>query len=254
MKSFSVIRAHAFDVLRRVGEAALSLLYPPHCANCGCETAADVHVCDACLGAPGGCRRRFARGARSRFRGRSRASLSAGVRRAALSFHLRGGGVSASGVVREFIHRFKYNQHFYLRHPARRLAGGNAGRPADAGAAARCLVPVPLHPARQRERDFNQAEVLARLLAERAGKPLLAALERTRYTTTQTQLDREERMENLRGAFRLRQHATVKGRHLLLIDDVFTTGSTVDECARVLQRGGAASVRVLTVARAVSLA
>jgi ComF family protein len=114
---------------------------------------------------------------------------------------------------------------------------------------AQALVPVPLHSARQREREFNQAEILARLLSKRSGIPLALCLQRTRYTTTQTRLDRHERMENLRGAFRVRHTPSVTGRHLILIDDVFTTGSTVEECARVLRAAGAASVRVLTVAR-----
>ena len=87
-------------------------------------------------------------------------------------------------------------------------------------------------------------------LASRTGKPLLPCLRRTRYTTTQTRLDRQERMENLRGAFSVRHASEVIDRHLLLIDDIFTTGSTVEECSRVLRNAGAASVRVLTVARA----
>ena len=154
-------------------------------------------------------------------------------------------------MVRELIHRFKYQGHFYLRH---QLAAWMAEGLADARLRhppAEALVPVPLHAARQREREFNQAEVLAREVSARAGLPVENLLRRTRYTSTQTQLDRDERMENLRGAFCLRQHAEVSGRHLLLIDDVFTTGSTVEECARVLLESGAASVRVLTVARAV---
>ena len=112
------------------------------------------------------------------------------------------------------------------------------------------ISPVPLHATRRREREFNQAAVLAEFLASRTGKPLLPCLRRTRYTTTQTRLDRQERMENLRGAFSVRHASEVIGRHLLLIDDIFTTGSTVEECSRVLRNAGAASVRVLTVARA----
>lgn len=154
------------------------------------------------------------------------------------------------GVVRELIHRFKYERHFYLRHTlAEWMAAGLEDdrirmQPYDA------FVAVPLHTARQREREFNQAEVLAQLLARRTGTPLLPGLRRTRYTTTQTRLDRDARMENLRGAFRVPHPARVTGRHLILIDDVFTTGSTVEECSRVLCAAGAASVRVLTVARA----
>jgi predicted amidophosphoribosyltransferase len=75
-------------------------------------------------------------------------------------------------------------------------------------------------------------------------------LRRLRYTTSQTRLDRDERMENLRGAFHVRHTQGVTGSHLILIDDIFTTGSTENESARVLRAAGAASVRVLTVARA----
>ena len=75
------------------------------------------------------------------------------------------------------------------------------------------------------------------------------ALERLRYTVTQTHFDRRRRMQNLRDAFGLRRNISVRGKHLLLVDDVLTTGSTLDECARVLLAEGARSVRALTVAR-----
>ena len=153
------------------------------------------------------------------------------------------------GVVREFIHRFKYERQYYLRLP---LAAWLAETLEDERLSSHpfeALVPVPLHIARFREREFNQAEVLARLLSKRAGKPVLRALRRVRYTSTQTRLDRDQRMENLRNAFRVRHASLVQSRHLILVDDVFTTGSTVEECARVLRQAGAASVRVVTVAR-----
>jgi ComF family protein len=155
----------------------------------------------------------------------------------------------AKGVVREFIHRFKYNGHIELRHPLADWASAAfddermQSRPYDA------LVPVPLHWWRRARRGFNQAEEIGSLLAARAGVPLLRAIKRTRHTTSQTIFDRQERMENLRGAFSVRHPAAVQSRHLILVDDVFTTGSTVDECARVLREAGAASVRALTVAR-----
>jgi ComF family protein len=153
------------------------------------------------------------------------------------------------GVVREFIHRFKYNRHFHLRHQL--AAWMRAGFDDDRLMSPKpdALVPVPLHSARRREREFNQAEILAQLLSKIAGLPVEHALIRVRYTSTQTRLQRHERMENLRGAFELRHTPAVTGKHIILIDDVFTTGSTVEECARVLRRANAASVRVLTVAR-----
>jgi len=151
---------------------------------------------------------------------------------------------------------------FRLRHRAVSKQGRGAGLHSPvqvraailSAASARGLardgfVPVPLHPARLRERDFNQAAVLSELIARRAGKPVLHAIRRLRYTTTQTRLERHQRMENLRNAFCVRHTALVQSRHLILVDDVFTTGSTVDECARVLRAAGAASVRVVTVAR-----
>ena len=102
---------------------------------------------------------------------------------------------------------------------------------------------------RKRERGFNQAELLALALHRLSGLPLTDALQRTRYTTTQTQFDRSERMENLRGAFRLRRGSNVQDLRMLLVDDVLTTGSTLSECASVLKKAGALSVHAATAAR-----
>ena len=111
------------------------------------------------------------------------------------------------------------------------------------------LVPVPLHPTRFRERGFNQAAALAEAVSERACLPVLKCIERRLYTKTQTRFDRMERMQNLRNAFALRKNSNVRGKHLVLLDDVLTTGSTLHECALVLRAAGAESVRALTVAR-----
>lgn len=236
--------------LQQIGEGFLSLLYPPHCAACHADTAPGVHLCADCEQQAERIERPFCRQCSQPFDGAIEgAFVCSQCRDARFHFDCAVTRYRSRGVVREFIHRFKYDREFYLRHP---LAGWMAealederirNEPFDA------LVPVPLHHARYRERDFNQAEVLASLMAKRSGKPLLHALKRVRYTTTQTKLDREERMENLRNAFRVRHAASVQSRHLILVDDVFTTGSTVEECARVLRQAGAASVRVITVAR-----
>jgi competence protein ComFC len=236
--------------LRLIGEGLISLLYPPHCAKCSADTASGVHLCAACAGEAKKIAPPFCRQCSQPFDGAIAGEFTC-ANCADRTFHFECAVTHylSRGVVREFIHRFKYDRHFYLRHP---LADWMTealdddrirAQPFDA------IVPVPLHAARFRERDFNQAEVLAGLLAKRAGQPLVHALKRVRYTTTQTRLDREQRMENLRNAFRVRHAAAVQSRHLILVDDVFTTGSTVEECARVLRQAGAASVRVVTVAR-----
>ena len=96
----------------------------------------------------------------------------------------------------------------------------------------------------------SQAMLLAEWLSSHLGLPLRPALERIHYTTTQTAFDRSERMQNLRGAFRLRKKVDVRKLRVLLIDDVLTTGSTLSECARILKEGGAHSVYAATAARA----
>ncbi len=236
--------------LRRAGEALVSLLYPPHCANCGADTDGGVHLCAACAGQAKKIEAPFCRRCSEPFDGDITGEFTcANCAGRTLHFDCAVARYLSRGVVREFVHRFKYDRHFYLRHPltdwlAETLDDARIrAQPIDA------LVPVPLHSARFREREFNQADVLAELLAKRTGTPLLRALKRIRYTTTQTRLDRHERMENLRNAFRVRDTPAVQSRHLVLVDDIFTTGSTVDECARVLRAAGAASVRVVTVAR-----
>lgn len=112
------------------------------------------------------------------------------------------------------------------------------------------ILPVPLHVRKLRERGFNQALVLARALfpAQRQRiTPFLLA--RTRPTVSQTGLSGGDRRRNLKDAFRVEAPAQVAGKRLLLVDDIFTTGSTVNECARTLRRAGAKEVQVFTLAR-----
>ncbi|HKH44127.1 MAG TPA: ComF family protein [Thermoanaerobaculia bacterium] len=104
------------------------------------------------------------------------------------------------------------------------------------------VVPVPLHWRRWLSRGYNQAERIARPIASRMGLPLLPALARRRVTPPQTSLGREERKANLRGAFQVRRAARIRGRRIVLIDDVATTGATLEAAAAVLKENGAAAV------------
>lgn len=157
--------------------------------------------------------------------------------------------MQSRGVVRELVHRFKYGGEIWLAGLLGDFLRMGLRDARLKGRTFEAVVPVPLHPLRKREREFNQAEVLARELARGQGWELCDALERTRYTVTQTHFDRRHRMRNLRDAFRIRRGVTVRGKNLLLVDDVLTTGSTLDECARVLLAEGTRAVFALTVAR-----
>ncbi len=112
------------------------------------------------------------------------------------------------------------------------------------------IVPVPLHPVKLRERQFNQSELLAAHLAKKLDKPLAAdSVKRIKYTMPQTGLKREERLKNVKGAFMVKRKHSFSGKQILLIDDVFTTGATLNECAKALKAAGAAKVTVLALAR-----
>jgi ComF family protein len=121
------------------------------------------------------------------------------------------------------------------------------------------VIPVPLHKTRRHQRGFNQAELIARSALKLIPKPnrfRLAdnVLERQRDTHSQIGLTCHQRRENMRGAFVVTRTEEVNAREVLLVDDVYTTGTTVSECARVLRRAGASRVRVATVARTLKLA
>lgn len=113
------------------------------------------------------------------------------------------------------------------------------------------IVPVPLHKRRYVERGFNQAEKIAEIVSKELNKPLQNILRRKRHTKQQAKLSRNDRLENLKGAFELDNKANVdlKNKVVLLVDDVFTTGSTMGECALVLKNSGVREVVGFSVAR-----
>ena len=146
--------------------------------------------------------------------------------------------------------KYKYSSNPYLSYPAiNRLI--NTGEEEYCWSDYDLIIPVPLHPRKARERGFNQSGVLSAGLSRRTGISLSKrALVRTRYTKTQTRLSRKDRQENVEGAFRLSAGADLNGKSVILVDDVYTTGATVNECAKVLIAAGVVKVDVLTLARA----
>lgn len=117
------------------------------------------------------------------------------------------------------------------------------------------IIPVPLHPARLRAREFNQSLLLADQLGRHLARPVsVANLVRTIATDPQTTLSRRERLRNLRNAFEIRKPQDLSGKRILLVDDVFTTGTTLNECAKTLRDAGTGPVFALTLARTIETA
>gem|GEM_PF-168363 len=268
-------------------------LYPPFCTICSVGTASGVHLCGTCE--EGAVRIRWELGRVCSQCSRVFSGTPPLVERCAdcrarePAFSCAIAPYHASGVVREVMHKFKYQGKRHLLGVlgswlAEGLLDSRLREPPP-----QVLVPVPLHWWKLRQRGFNQAALLAQQLVleweraqrlrEQAQEPPEGAqcsqgptqghlsqasgaclygghelrveelLQRHRPTGTQTALDRAARLKNLRAAFSLRKGAQVIGRHLVLVDDVLTTGATLDACAQVLLSAGAASVRALAVAR-----
>src|SRR5262249_49537759 len=232
-------------------QAAVSLLYPATCTICGKSVRAGEYLCNGCEAKIIRIVPPFCETCSEPFEGSITSTFTcANCAHRTIYFDAAVAAYRGRGIVREIIHEFKYARQIHLRHLVAcwLFAAVNDERLHDCHFS--IIVPVPLHPSRQRERGFNQASLLAELLSAQTAIRSTPVLERIRYTTTQTALDRSERMENLHNAFRLLKNADVRGLRVLLIDDVLTTGSTLNECARVLKRAGAMSVHAATAARA----
>jgi competence protein ComFC len=230
--------------------AIASLLYPPVCTICATMVGSDDYLCEACEAKTtriippfcGKCSEPFEGAITGTF-------ICANCAHRTIHFETAVAAHRSRGIVRQVIHDFKYGRQIHLRHLVTRWLAAGLEDPRLRGRRFDVIIPVPLHPARKRERGFNQASLLAELLSAQISIQSKLLLERIRYTTTQTALDRTERMENLHNAFRLRKNANVRGLRVLLIDDVLTTGSTLNECARILKGAGAISVHAATAAR-----
>ena len=232
-------------------QAAVSLLYPATCTVCRKQVRVGEYLCGDCEAKIIRIVPPFCETCSEPFEGSINTAFNcANCAHRAIYFDAAVAAYRGRGIVRDVIHEFKYKRQIHLRHLVARWLCAALDDERLRDYRFDIIVPVPLHPARQRERGFNQASLLAELLSARASIPCRPLLKRIRYTTTQTALDRSERMENLHNAFRLRQNVDVRGLRVLLIDDVLTTGSTLSECARVLKRAGAKSVHAATAARA----
>lgn len=236
--------------LRQVPSALFAWIFPDTCRVCGDELTgySRAPICKKCLESPkplipeifcAKCRTPFLR-ERALDENRLCRLCAAG----ASAFDSAYSWGSYDGVLKDLIHFFKFQG---MRSLGRRL-GAWMVEAMPCSERLDAIVPMPIHWTRRMTRGFNQCETLADELSRHTGLPVLKALARTRRTPKQSSLAGARRRRNVKGSFSA-AHAHVRGKRLLLVDDVMTTGSTVNEAAAELKRHGAARVAVLTVAR-----
>jgi competence protein ComFC len=155
------------------------------------------------------------------------------------------------GKLRDIILLYKYRKFKVLGKDLAHFVDRALGREEEIWWKVDAIIPVPLHPKRKKERGFNQAQIIGKELARMKGIELRdQLLVKTKNVPPQTSLRVEERAENVSGAFAIADRGKIKGKVVLLVDDVYTTGSTIRECSSVLKKDGVKEVRALTVAQA----
>jgi ComF family protein len=243
-------RAAAFA--SRLAGATLNTLYPPTCLACRAATEAHGALCPPCWSDIRFIERPFCDRLGTPFEQDLGEGLLSPQAIADPPVFTRARAVARfeDGPARRLAHRLKYSDRAELARPIGRWMA-RAG--ADILADADLIAPVPLHALRLWQRRFNQAAALAREVARETGKPCdVGALLRVKATRSQVGLSRTQRAENVQGAFRVAEGAVVRGRAVVLIDDVMTSGATANAASRVLLRAGAKRVDVLVFARVVT--
>jgi ComF family protein len=243
--------ARAAAWVHHAARFTLDTLYPPVCPACRAATAQADALCAACWSAIRFIERPFCDRLGTPFEqdfGETRLSREA-VDNPPAFHRARAVARFEDGPARRLVHRLKYSDRGELARP---MGAWMARAGADVLAEADAVTPAPLHARRLWMRKFNQAAALAREVARRAGKPYEPELiARVKATRSQVGLTREQRANNVQGAFRCPAAARVRGRRIVLIDDVLTSGATANAASRALLRAGAVQVDVIVFARVV---
>lgn len=242
------------DFLKRPLDTVLGFFYPEVCELCRMSRAGPVdgYVCTGCQSRARFVRPPFCKQCGRPFEGDITTAFECdNCQNEKLYFSEARSAVIFDGPVQEALHRYKYKRALWVEPFLAKLmvaAIDGEVRSEDWD----LIVPVPLHRARQNEREFNQAEYLAKHLARHSGIPMNARLlKRVENTSSQTRLSREERHANVRNAFQMRTENVPAGKRILVFDDVMTTGATTNACAKVLMNAGASRVGVWTLARGI---
>ncbi len=224
-------------MIRRIFSVLLDCVYPTVCCQCEALLDGDVPMCDACYTSAVRISDGYCKVCSEDFDGVfSENPVCPNCHSLEFSFEYAKAALKNTGANRQLVLTYKYGKRQYLvRVLAKFCAEVLEEDPRFKGIDNAVLVPVPLHWWRKFRRGFNQSELLSKELSTLTGVPWRDMLKRDRYTTTQTRLSRGERLDNLNGAFSVR--GEVEGfRSIIIVDDVFTTGSTSEECAKVLKK------------------
>lgn len=228
-------------MIRRIYEFALDLLFPVRCVACG---AADSWLCESCCGRIHLKENQVCPVCKTAsLGGRTHSTCQAKTNLAGLRVACE---YSANPELAAAIKSLKYKFHEQV---VAELGATLAASLAAKSNPEIVISFVPLHARRQRERGFNQAELLAREVAQRIGSPVELLLIRAKYTTQQAKLARAERLTNLAGAFAAAPGKEIAGKRIVLVDDIATTCSTLEACAAELKKAGAKEVWGLVLAR-----
>ena len=239
-------------MIRSLLNGIQDLVYPPFCINCRTQRLTSQPFCGLCadctqlmeLNCPPYCVKcnRHQPGAYP-------APLCRNCREHPRGFDFAYGACRYTPYLRRLLHQFKFHQKTYLRHVfVQRMADYVRLNNLDLDQFD-AILPVPLAPARLRERGYNQSYLLAELLAHKLSKPLWEkSLLKSRHTVSQASLSRKERFTNLEGAFRINPSKRFWGTNILIVDDLLTTGATAASAAHAVKAAGADTVAVLTLA------
>lgn len=244
-----VMRVAGLAAASRLAKVALDLVYPPHCMACRTATDAFDGLCPSCWRAIAFIERPFCERLGTPFQ----QDLGAGLLSPEAMAHppvfrrARAVALFDDGVVRTLVHRLKYGDRPEL---ATLMGGWMARAAAELLADADVVVPMPLHRGRLWRRQFNQAALLAQVIARTSGRPFEAeTLTRIKATASQVGMTRSQRAANVQGAFHASRASELTGRTVLLVDDVLTSGATANAAARALLRGGVRAVDLAVFAR-----
>lgn len=235
------------------GKLGELLLFPSSCQICEAllEKPGEKVVCRDCLNGLNGTNSPFCLCCGRFFDGAGDPHLCANCLESRPPFTRHRSGARYDGVVKDLILLYKYRGFEVLSGVLADFLIRSLGREEDLWSGVEAVVPVPLHPDKEKSRGFNQARLLAKRLARQKNIPLMKGrLVKVRPTAAQTSLKARERETNLKGAFQVKRGAGLEGKIVLLVDDVYTTGSTIRECSRALKKAGVKEVRAVTVARA----